>query len=58
MKSTKKYPKAFYQFAALREAWKKSSSPNKDVMIEMFTESMNEIVEIYNLEQDAMKEVA
>ena len=56
-KVTGKYPKALYQFWALREAWKKSASPMKDDMIKMLTESMNEVIEVYKLEQDALKDL-
>lgn len=52
-----KYPKVYYQYKALRKAWQKSSSEMKDPMIEMLTESMNEVIEIYNLEQDALAEL-
>lgn len=58
MRNTKmKLPKSYFQFRALRECWKKSYSPMKNSMIEMLTESMNEVIEIYNLEQDAMAEL-
>lgn len=52
-----KLPKSYFQFRALRECWKKSSSPSKEFMIEALTESMNEVIEIYNLEQDALTEL-
>lgn len=57
-KSIPQYPKSYYQFRAIREFWKRSNDPFKETMIKMLTESMNEVVEIYELEQDALKEIA
>ena len=54
---TKKYPKSFYQFRALRACWIKSTSADKDIYIQALTESMKEVIEVYNMEKDALKEL-
>jgi len=54
---TKKYPKSFYQLRALRACWIKSTSVDKDMYIQALTESMKEVIEVYNMENDALKEL-
>ena len=54
---TMKLPRSYFQFKALRAAWMKSASPNKDMYIQALTESMKEVIELYNLENDAMKDL-
>jgi hypothetical protein len=54
-----KYPKAYYQFAAIRIFWLKAKdSDQKEFMLSTLTDSMHEIVTIYKLEQEFLKEVA
>ena len=52
-----KYNRVYYQFKALRIVWMKSSSPNKDMYIQALTESMKEVIELYNLENDALADL-